>query len=370
MKHGNLRVLITADAVGGVWQYSIDLARGLAKAGVETVVAVLGPSPNKAQVKAASSVPGLTLIDTGLDLDWLARTRASMRSTGAAIAKLARRYQVDIVQLHAPALAAETAFPVPVVAVNHSCLTTWWQTTKNTPIEASYRWRAEMTGKGLRKADLVVTPTAAFAEATREAHQLEALPLAVHNGRTPLPLPRVAPHDFAFTAGRLWDKGKNVATLDRAAAGLTVPLYMAGSTQGPSGDAIELEHARGLGNLGEKELARWLAARPVFVSAAQYEPFGLAVLEAAAAGCALVLSDIPTFRELWDDVAAFVPAGDHRAFAATITDIVGDLSLRSAMGEAAKDRASRYTPEAMVGEMLGLYRSLAGAPAEPGKAAA
>src|SRR3712207_8873179 len=51
------------------------------------------------------------------------------------------------------------------------------------------------------------------------------------NGRTPLPLPRVAPHDFAFTAGRLWDKGKNLRTLDLAAAELAVPLYMAGRSE-------------------------------------------------------------------------------------------------------------------------------------------
>ena len=49
-----------------------------------------------------------------------------------------------------------------------------------------------------------------------------------------------------------------------------------------------------------------MARTAVFVSPALYEPFGLAVLEAAQAGCALVLSDIPTFRELWDGVALFV----------------------------------------------------------------
>ena len=39
---------------------------------------------------------------------------------------------------------------------------------------------------------------------------------------------------------------------------------------------------------------------------ARYEPFGLAVLEAAQAGMRLVLSDIPSFRELWDGAATFV----------------------------------------------------------------
>jgi hypothetical protein len=204
----------------------------------------------------------LTLVDTGLPLDWLARNRTAVRATGRAIAKLAEGYAVDIVQLNAPALAAEVDFPMPVVAVNHSCISTWWAAVKDVPIDAGHRWRADLTTKGLARADFVVTPSAAFSEATQSANGLASLPGTVHNGRTPLDLPQVAPHDFAFTAGRLWDKGKNLATLDRAAAELPVPLYMAGPQHGPSGDSIELEHARGLGSLGEKELARWLAAKP------------------------------------------------------------------------------------------------------------
>jgi glycosyltransferase involved in cell wall biosynthesis len=370
VKQPKLRILLTADAVGGVWQYSIDLARALSKLGVEVVLAVLGPPPSEAQLKVASAAKGLTLIDTGLPLDWLADTPASVRSAGKAVARLAESHSVDVIQLNAPALAAEAKFPVPVVAVNHSCLATWWGAVKNVPIEAAYKWRSDLATKGLRKADRVVTPTAAFSEATQKAHDLPALPTTVHNGRTPLVLPRVAIHDFAFTAGRLWDRGKNLATLDRAAAELPVPLYMAGPTHGPNGDAIELEHGRVLGNLSEKEVARWLAAKPVFVSAALYEPFGLAVLEAAAAGCPLVLSDIPTFRELWDGVATFLPATDHMAFAKAVESIIGDAYLRTAMGGAARERASRYTPEAMARQMLGLYRELATAPAEAGKVAA
>ena len=125
---------------------------------------------------------------------------------------------------------------------------------------------------------------------------------------------------FAFTAGRLWDEGKNLRTIDRAAGRLagSVPVLAAGPTDGPGGARIALHHARPLGRLRADEIARRLAERPIFVSAARYEPFGLSVLEAAQAGCALVLSDIPTFRELWDGAADFVPADDDRALAAAI----------------------------------------------------
>ncbi len=370
MTEAKLRILLTADAVGGVWQYSLDLARGLSRLGVETILAVLGPSPDEAQLKAATSIKGLTLVDTGLPLDWLAGDEAEVRSAGEAVADLARRHRADVVQLHAPALAADADFAAPVVAVNHSCLPTWWEAVKKSPIVSDFKWRGDLCGEGLRRADRVVTPTAAFAKATRVAHDLSVIPTAVHNGRSPLPLPKVAPHDFAFTAGRLWDGGKNLITLDRAAADLAVPLYAAGPLGGPNGDSIALEHVRTLGSLDEPELARWLAAKPVFVSAALYEPFGLAVLEAAAAGCPLVLSDIPTFRELWDGVATFVQATDPTAYAKTVESIVGDQYLRSAMGAAAKERAARYTPGATAREMVAIYRDLSAATAAASRAAA
>jgi glycosyltransferase involved in cell wall biosynthesis len=294
---------------------------------VETVVALLGPSPSPAQIKAAGRITGLTLVDTGLPLDWLAASPEAVREAGAALSA-------------------------------HSCLATWWEAVKGGDIDPDFRWRAALHGEGLRRADVAVTPTAAFAAATQRAYVLPATPRAVHNGRSPLPLPKVAPHDFAFTAGRLWDEGKNLVTLDRAAARLAVPLYAIGPTIGPNGASVQLHHAHILGSRSEKEIGRWLAPRPVFVSAARYEPFGLAVLEAATAGCPLVLSDIPTFRELWENAAIFVDHSDADGFASEIDRIVGDDAVRHALGTAAKKRAARYTPEAMAAAMADIYRGL------------
>src|SRR5205085_1796692 len=83
----------------------------------------------------------------------------------------------------------------------------------------------------------------------------------------------------------------------------------------PDGACIHPDHLSLLGQLPPARLTGLLAARPVFASAALYEPFGLSVLEAAQAGCALVLSDIATHRELWGDAALYVPARDAGGFA-------------------------------------------------------
>jgi glycosyltransferase involved in cell wall biosynthesis len=161
-----------------------------------------------------------------------------------------------------------------------------------------------------------------------------------------------------FTAGRLWDEGKNLGMLDSAAARIGVPVRAAGPVAAPNGRPVLFDNIHCLGMLDDEALGRWLSARPVFVCAALHEPFGLAALEAASAGCALVLSDIPAFRELWDEVAIFIDPGDEDGFARMIGDLVGDDFERAVLGRAAKERAARFTPDAMAAQMASLYRRL------------
>jgi glycosyltransferase involved in cell wall biosynthesis len=124
---------------------------------------------------------------------------------------------------------------------------------------------------------------------------------------------------------------------------------------GPNGASIALDHLIALGNLSEARVAGVLAARPVFASAAVYEPFGLSVLEAAQAGCALVLSDISTHRELWDGAAIFIEPRDELGFAAATNDLLEKREERERLGEAARERARQYSSPRMAREMAGIY---------------
>ena len=178
---------------------------------------------------------------------------------------------------------------------------------------------------------------------------------AVHNGRRPSPTRILPQGDFVCTAGRLWDEGKNVATLDAAAARLDVPVQAAGPLQGPNGARACLENVHTLGELSSERLQALFTARPVFASAALYEPFGLTALEAAHAGCALVLSDIPTHRELWDGAAIFIAARDSPAFASAINGIMSNPEQREELGRKARRRVQVYTPERMAGGMTEIY---------------
>lgn len=357
------KILMTADAVGGVWTYALDLASGLAAHGVETTLAVLGPSPAPDQVREAQSVAGLTLIETGLPLDWTAEEPAAIRETAAAIRDLARDLGPDLVHLNSPALAAG-GFPVPVLGVCHSCLATWWSEVKDGPMPPDFVWRTEALWRGLLACDALAAPTASFAAATARAYEIPA-PFVVHNGRRSSAGPNTPREPLVFTSGRLWDEGKNVGVLDQAAGLIAAPAYAAGPLGSPSSGKLDLAHLIALGRLPAADIDRWLERASIYASSALYEPFGLGVLEAAQAGCALVLADIPTFRELWEGAALFVDPADPRAYAAAFERLLGDEAEARRLGALAQARARRFTVEQMAQGVLDLYAHLTGALAPP-----
>ncbi len=355
-----LHVLMTVDAVGGVWQYALDLARDLQRRTRRTTLALLGPPPAAHQVAGLRATPGIDLLETGLAPEWLADDASEVMRAGSALSAFAERIGADVIHLNHPALAAKSSFSVPVVATAHSCVATWWNTVRGGAPPEDFSWRASLTGAGYRAADMVIAPSKSFAKATARAHGLAHRPLIIPNGRSLPKNPRrrdlhVGP--FVITVGRLWDEGKNVATIERAARRLPFPVLAAGPTEGPNGAAIRLRHVRAVGPVSEGELDLWCRSASVFVSTALYEPFGLSVLEAAQRGCPLVLSDIPTFRELWHGAAAFVPPNDEVALAETVSHIVSHKGYATRLSNAARKRARIYTVESMAYATLDAYRA-------------
>jgi glycosyltransferase involved in cell wall biosynthesis len=357
-----MKLLLVTDAVGGVWVYSLELAQALRPLGVETALAVIGPAPNAQQRSDAAT---FDLIGTGVPLDWAEINADELRCAGDALAELADKVSADLVQTCSGSLLAQTTFDRPCIAVQHSCTATWWAAVRGTPLPPEFEWRRELVGRGLSRAAAVVAPSLTFAGDTARTYNFRTGVQAVHNGRRPnysAPLPQ---GDFVLVASRLWDEGKNAATLDAAAARLRVTVEAAGPTGGPNGATVRFEHLHVLGEVSAARLAGLRAARPIFASAALYEPFGLSVLEAAQAGCALVLSDIPTHRELWEGSAVFVPARDDAAFASTIQGLLDAPDERRRLGESAREHSRLYTPERMATRMADIYARLIEAPAAP-----
>lgn len=359
---GPRRVLMTTDAVGGVWEYAVELARGLGRAGVHVVLACMGPLPNASQRAAVEDLGTVELHARALRLEWMEDCWHDVEAAGPWLLGLADG--CDLVHLNGYA-AAVLPFRQPKLVVAHSCVCSWWRSCRGEVAPASWdRYRGAVAA-GLAAADCVVAPSAAMLASLSVHYGAFGTGRVIHNGRDlgwagPCEVRSPETRDtVVFSAGRLWDEAKNAAALVRVAPRVPWPVRIAGARALDSDAAdIEMPNVTWLGRLSALEMAGWLGRAAVYALPARYEPFGLSVLEAALSGCALVLGDIPSLRELWDGAAVFVPPDDDEALIAAIDNVATDADARRALAARAGARAQSYSAAAMTAHYVALYAEL------------
>jgi glycosyltransferase involved in cell wall biosynthesis len=354
MKHLlDMKILMTADAVGGVWTYATTLCWALAERGADVYLATLGPKP-RAEQRAALGHSGVKLIETDLALEWQDPCGNDLPAARRCLTDLERRIRPDIVHLNS---FREATFDwrAPVLLAAHSCVNSWARACHDTEWLGDPQWRhyTRLVLEGLNNARAWMSPTAAFRDMVHEIYRPATPGHAVWNGIGPSAACLPTKSAFILAAGRMWDAGKNLRALAEAAKGLAWPVLVAGpgANEEPVGGVL-------LGNLTRAELQKRMQRAAVFASPALYEPFGLSVLEAAAAGCALVLSDIATFRELWTGAAMFVDPTNRGALHDALAEVCADDRQRAQLQRAARERSRRYSISRMVDAYTAIYQDL------------
>ena len=345
-----MRLLMTADTVGGVWTYALDLARALASHQVSVALATMGRLPTPAQCAEADAVSGLTLFPSSFALEWMADPWEEVARAGSWLLGLEEDFQPDVVHLNGYA-HGNLPWRAPTLTAGHSCVLSWWQAVHGGEAPPAWnRYRAKVQ-RGLRASGRVVAPTQAMLDALQRHYGPFAASQVIPNGRD---LSLFAPGEkqpFVFSAGRLWDEAKNIGALAEAAQGLDWPVLVAGETAAPTtgeaglGEAspvVGREELSFLGPLLPGQVGEQLARAAIYALPARYEPFGLSALEAGLSGCALVLGDIPSLREVWGEAALFVPPGDADALREALSRLIADADLRQELAARASLRAQTY----------------------------
>ena len=331
-------ILLTTDGVGGVWTYSTELATALAARGFQVHLASMGAPLQAHQRETVEGCEGIELHESGFALEWMPDPWREVDAAGEWLLALEARLRPDLVHLNQFAFGA-LPFRAPKLVVGHSCVLSWWRAVRGGDAPAGWDTYRHRVRAGLQGADLVAAPTAAMLASLTEFHGVRGVVLP--NGRDPARFRPAARQPFVFAAGRFWDPAKNLSALQAVAPHLDWPVHVAGSDEAGS------MGVRSLGVLSTRDVARQMAQAAIYALPARYEPFGLSALEAGLAGCALVLGDIASLREVWGDAAAYVRPDDHDALRATLQRLIDDPGERERLAAAAHRRALAFSPEAM-----------------------
>ena len=351
-----LHVLMTTDAVGGVWIYASTLARALCRRGMEVSLVTLGPEPRSDQLEAITGICGLTLETTDLALEWIDPEGQDFRRATDRLLAIEDRIRPDVVHLNSYREAIN-AWRAPAIVVAHSCVRSWWLACRGEePSEPRWVSYVENVYAGLSAAARWVAPTCTFRDTIAELYQPERAGLVIANGIEEQPPPgRKQP--LILAAGRQWDEAKNLSMLREVAPHVPWPIQTNGALNIRRDDGRPAERSS---ELSHPALLETMRGASIMASPAIYEPFGLTVLEAAAAGCALVLSDIGSFHELWDGAALFVDAREQTEWQAALTRLTRNETERKDLQRRASQRARCFSLEATADAYIKLYLELAG----------
>jgi glycogen synthase len=367
-----VRILLTTDLIGGVWRYTVTLVQVLASRGHRCAVAVIGEPTAE---HAAELPEGVEFMSRDLRLEWMPESLQDLETGTRWVSQLARSWDADLVHLNHFAYALGD-FAVPVLVVAHNDLRSWFADVRG--IEAPPGWDqyTEMVRAGLHAADAVVAPTA-YQSGRLAQHYGRTAARVIHNGihlpppaRDELPASR---RPLVLVAGRAWDEAKGITLLDEAVEmlGSEGPsVHLVGPTKGPGGEEIRIRNLVPHGEVPGEAMARFYGSAGVYVSPSLYEPFGLTPLEAAAHGCALLLSGIGSFRELWYGAATFFEPGSARNLAVRLLNMLEDAHALDVQASEGLSRArAAYSAERMGDRYEALYRELTGAAgdAPPGR---
>jgi glycosyltransferase involved in cell wall biosynthesis len=345
--------------LGGGQLMALELIEGLREHGYDGALA----SPSEGAFTGLARGRGVEVTIVGplrlFRLDSFVRLGHAVRATGAGLL-----HTHTALAASGQARAIGRTLRVPVVAHLHAPNVF----RPNRGAAGLYRRLDNLTARGC--AAIVAVSEHTRADLVRQGYPAGAVAVIPNGIRIPADTPAAAPAELAGRSGLVVCVGRIeplkgqsdlVAALPHAPA--AVAVLVGRDVGGEAGRLRELAGVLGVSDrlviLGaQAQILPLLRASEVVAIPSRREAFGLVALEAMAAGRPVVASAVGGLNEVVEDGATgvLVPPGSPARLGAALDGLLGDPSLRDALGLAGRRRLEeRFTAERMVGAVADLY---------------
>jgi len=347
------RILMTTQTGRPAWDHCLELAGLLGRFGLDVALATLGEPPTHVQLEETLRFPNLQVFPNRFGNGWKDDDWSEVERAGDWLLRLEEHVEPDIVHLHAYPFGA-LPFRAPRLLEGHDCPVCRFRALRGDVPSVLWERYRQAVHSALRESRLVVAPTAAALHELQDA--FGALPeyRVIAAGRSPRRFQPGNKEDLILSAGCFGDEAQNLPALEAVARDLAWPVAVL-----VEGDAGELDNGprpvRVLDRPSSQRLASWYGRASIFVQPCRYEPSGVSALEAALAGCALVLGDVPSLRETWEGAALFVEPGNPVDLHRTLELLIHEPKGRRGLAQRARTRALLLSPERRAAAFLEAY---------------
>jgi glycogen synthase len=349
------RILMTTQTTRPAWDHRLELSGLLGRCGIDVALATLGEPPTNVQLEETLRIPSLQIFPGRFANGWRDDDWNEVERAAAWLLHLEEHVEPDIVQLDSYALGA-VPFRAPKLLEGHHCPVCRDRALSDATTSVLWERYRQAVQCALRESRMVVTPSS-----SRRSHELTA----AFGSRAGVPgdparaLPTALPqpgtkNDLILSAGCFGDAARALPALAEVARRGRVAGGGAGGRRVGRRGAGEPAHPAGAGHLARPP-GRLVRAGVGLRPALPLRPLGLSALEAALAGCALVLGDVPSLRETWEGAALFVTPGDPEDLRRALDLLISEPKGLRGLAQRARTRALLLSPERRAAAFLEAY---------------
>ena len=330
------RILMTADSSEGMWSYALELSRVLTSFGIHVTLATMGAPRSAMQRRESEGIKELDIVEQPFSVEWLPDDTGNELAAAAQwLLEVDAEIEPSLVHVNHLCHAA-IGWSAPTLVAAHGCVLSRWLAVHGTRAPAEWaRYRHEVEA-ALRSASVIVTTSIAGKQALGQYYTPVRSARVIPSGRDGRWVMPDEKDSVIVSMGELGDEAANLRALADVAGILPWPIELLG--------AIETHGVR-----------HALSRASIFAWPAKYAPFATPVLDAALCGCALVLGDLPSLRETWQDAALFVAPDDRAELAAALCELTDSPARRHQLGQAARARALECSASRMATGYLSAY---------------
>lgn len=359
------RILMTTTGRRSTWAHSLELSGALGRCGIEVILATIGDPPSHVQLTEAAKLSNVKVFPSRFGSEYSDDSWDEVERAGSWLLRMEEMVQPDLVHLHSYPFGS-LPFQAPTLLEGHDCPLCRRKAVHGEAAPLLWERYRRSVSQALRATRMVVTPShSALVELTELFGHLPASRV-IRAGRSARGFQPCDKENLVLSAGCFGDEEQGLSAIEGVARRLRWPVAVVVDGWSGEGDP-EQRPVRLLENASAERLASWYGRASVFALPCSYEPDGLSVLEAALAGCALVLGDVPALRELWEGAALFVAPGDTDDLERALNLLMNEPKGRRGLGQRARARALLLSPERRAAGFLEAYarilRDAAAAPA-------
>lgn len=357
MKKEGEKILMTACANGGIWTYTSNLVQELAKHGCEIHLAIMGQKLTSEQQFLLSEVENLSVYESLYSFEWSDRADANQDSKEQWLLNLEHKIRPDFIHLNSITQGA-IPFSAPVITVCHSNKIALQCDGKELPTERTNAFR-ERVALSFQRSDLIVGTTKCTLDKLEALYGPIPNTALIYNGVNCLMYNyHQEKEELILSVASDTDELKAYKNLENTAPKIDWEIRVVNDATEPKEIASEFAYLKCEFQSSHNQIKKELSKASVFVQPAQANPFELPSIEAAFCGCAILVNDTASSRELWEDCAVYFDPEDPQDLQDKLKKLQDNFYWRDEMARRARNRAFHFTVETSAQNYLNIYNKL------------